>query len=97
MRKLLATASVILLSGCAGDCVDTYYDYLARTTCTSSVISDCKKQSVINSAKEIERSFYFATKDYKAAYDKDAVTTEIATKYVTSKNAFCEFVNNIED
>lgn len=97
MKNLLLFSIVFLLSACAGDCVKQYSAYLDLPTCSETVTNQCKKQSVVNAANDIERRFYNATKSYKAAYDKDSLTPEIASEYVSAKDSFCGFVKQIGD
>lgn len=86
---------VLFLVGCASNCVEKYTEYLSLPTCTETITTDCKKQSVVESAKDIENAFYNATIAYKKAYDSDNVTSEVASQYVASKDAFCNYVNSI--
>jgi len=96
MKNLLLISTVAMLSACGTtDCVKTYSAYLDLPTCSDTVTTNCKKQSVVNSANGLETSFYTATKSYKAAHDTDKVTLDIATQYVTAKNSFCTYVDTI--
>lgn len=96
MKKILFLLMIAMVSACGStDCVKTYSAYLDLPTCSDLVTADCKKQSVVNSANGLEASFYTAAKSYKSAHDADKVTLDVATQYVTAKNAFCTYVTSI--
>lgn len=97
MNRILILSSVLFISACGHTCVEKYTEYLDLPSCSETLTKDCKKQSVINAANDLESEFYEALKTYKVAHDADKVTTMEASRYVSAKDSFCKFIDNIEE